>query len=201
MNLPLNKWLSVCLIVNTLLSPCLKSAQVSAPRASSRLKIIPLEGKDAINHIPTRSATAPVIEVRDENDRLVEGALVTFEITATGGAGATFSNGKIKHESISDYRGQAGVDGYTMNGVAGSFSIKITATHGERSGALFMSQTNSMKTAEALQSDQKRSRRKKWWIIGIAAAAAGAAAGVYLATRNGSDPVSVSTGPVVIGPR
>src|SRR5262245_10809123 len=44
------------------------------------LKIVVIEGEDAINIIQTNTAVKPVIEVRDRNDLPVAGALVLFSL-------------------------------------------------------------------------------------------------------------------------
>src|SRR5262245_52736389 len=56
--------------------------------AQAALEIVVIDGEDAVNVIQQRTATAPLVEVRDRNDNPVAGALVTFSIQ--GGQNATF---------------------------------------------------------------------------------------------------------------
>src|SRR5271157_3660596 len=49
-------------------------------QTAKSLKIVVLEGQDAVNYIPTRTVTPPVVEVRSERELPVEGATVTFEL-------------------------------------------------------------------------------------------------------------------------
>src|SRR5262245_34319878 len=44
------------------------------------LRIIVIEGEDAVNIIQQKTAVAPVVEVRDRNDQPVAGAIVNFAI-------------------------------------------------------------------------------------------------------------------------
>ena len=65
-----------------LLTPTSSWAQeTSGPKSNlvqeaGSLKIVVIEGEGALNNIRSRTATQPVVEVRDENDRPVEGAEV-----------------------------------------------------------------------------------------------------------------------------
>src|SRR3954469_2023735 len=65
-------------------APRLIAAQISG------LKIIVLEGEDAVNLIDKKTAVKPTVEVRDRNDLPVAGALIRFAIRSRA---ATFGNG------------------------------------------------------------------------------------------------------------
>lgn len=177
---------------------CVLPARAQQPQQppAQALRIIGLEGNGAINYIPIRTATAPVIEVRDQNDHPVEGAKVVFTLPSSG-PGAVFENNQTTYTTITDFRGQAGTKGYTGNDKPGKFVIDVTATYQDLTGRLVMTQVNSMELPPSL-TGEKSSRRRRWVWIGIAAAAA-TGVGVYFGTRDNSSPISVSTGPVVIG--
>ena len=148
--------------------------------------------------MPTRMANAPVVEIRDENDRPVEGAAVEFRLPVTG-AGATFEGGQTVQKTVTDYRGQAGVRGYAINDQPGRFVIEITALYQGRTGRFAMTQVNSAdQLPPELGGPAKRSSAWKWILLGVAAGA-GAGAGIYFATRSNPGPISVGTGPVTIG--
>ena len=51
------------------------------------LRIVVLEGEDAVNIIQQRTAVAPLVEVRDRNNLPVPGVAVTFTV---GGQSASF---------------------------------------------------------------------------------------------------------------
>lgn len=163
-------------------------------RAVQTLRIYALEGQNAVNYIPTGTATSPVVEVRDENDRPVDGAAIVFKLPVSG-AGASFANGAKTESAISDFRGQAGVKNYTINNIAGRFAIEVTATYGNATARLLIPQTNS-DSPELAQ--PAASQKKRWILLGIAAAA-GAGVGVYFGTRSSSSPITISAGSVVFG--
>ncbi|MEX2270277.1 MAG: hypothetical protein WD690_02310, partial [Vicinamibacterales bacterium] len=54
------------------------------------LRIVVIEGEDAVNVIQQKTAVAPVVEVRDQNGLPVPGAVVRFTI---GGGNASFTGG------------------------------------------------------------------------------------------------------------
>ena len=159
-----------------------------------RLRIIVLEGEGAVNHIPTRAATAPVVEIRDQNDQPLEGALVVFQLPASG-PGGTFAGGERLHKSITDARGQAGTRGLLINDQAGRFAIKATATFQDLVNTAMISQTNSLKAQSVTAS---RGRSKWLWVLIAAGAGAGGAV-YYTQSRSSRPPVSASMGPVVVG--
>src|SRR5512140_3245130 len=47
---------------------------------SAALRIVVVEGEDAVNIVQQKTAVAPVVEVRDRNDQPVAGAIVRFAI-------------------------------------------------------------------------------------------------------------------------
>ncbi len=156
------------------------------------LRVIALEGTNAVNNLPLMTVTPPVIEIRDESEKPIEGATVTFK-APTSGPGATF-DGAPSYTGLTDQRGQIGVPSYRVNGKPGRFSIAVTATHEGRSGMLLINQTNS-----ATEIAERKSGKRKWVLIGVAVGV-GAGVGIYLGTHGGSPtPISVGTGPVVIG--
>ena len=178
---------------------CLLAVPVAAqqPLPSQQLRIIPLEGQDAVNYMSIGVVTGPIIEVRDENDRPVEGATVTFRLPESGPS-ATVANNQKTQTTITDFRGQAGVTNYATNGVPGRFTIDITATHQGRTARFVMMQTNTSDALPPQPGEAKKSSAWKWVLLGIAAGA-GAGAGIYFGTRGNNSPISVSTGPIVVG--
>jgi hypothetical protein len=167
-------------------------------QSPQRLRIIPLEGQNAVNYIQIRTATAPVVEVRDENDRPVEGAAVEFKLPASG-PGATFEGGQTIQKAVTDYRGQAGAKGYTINDQPGRFIIDISAAYQGSTGRFVMTQVNSTgPLPPEFGGPAKRSSAWKWILLG-AGAAAGAGLGIYFGTHSDPGPISVGTGPVTIG--
>jgi hypothetical protein len=165
------------------------------------LKILVLTGAGATNSIPSRKATAPVVEVRDENDRPIENAAVVFEAPVSG-AGATFSKDRPILEVKTNSQGQAAPPEYRANEVVGAFVISVKASAGERAGNVEIHQINSLRAAPTPNAPQARFS-KKWIILGVVAGAAVAA--IVLVTARGSSAASappgitVSPGPITIG--
>ena len=74
------------LLIAASCSTAYAAQNASAP--SPGLKIVVIEGEDAINVIQQKTAVAPIVEVRDRNDQPVAGATVRFAIQ---GGRATFN--------------------------------------------------------------------------------------------------------------
>jgi hypothetical protein len=134
------------------------------------LKILVLSGAGAINSIPSRTSTTPVVEVRDENDRPIERADVVFEAPATG-AGATFSKDRPILEVKTNAEGQAAAAEYRPNEIAGAFVISVKVSAGERAGSVEIHQSNSLRAAPPPKA-AKSGISKTWIVLGIAAGAA-----------------------------
>lgn len=175
--------------------------QVSGPKSSlvqgpGSLKIVVVEGEGAINSIKSRTATQPVVEVRDENDKPVAGAAVVFQLPPAGPGGA-FHGWLHSQEVKSDAQGRAIASGLTPNDEEGRFSIKVTATEGSRTGTAVITETNSSKGTAQIATG--RSHTKLWVILGIVAAAA-IGGGVAASRSGGGTAAAVVTNPVVISP-
>lgn len=181
-NLPHLRPVLAFVLIPLLVQPVSAQAPATAAPAlpAVSLRVLVLEGANAINSIPNRSATFPVVEVRDENDLPVEGAEVVFELPATG-PGGTFPNQKRTFSGRTNVQGQVRAP-YLMNAEAGPFQIKATATIGARTGQTVIGQTHSMQTREEMSVKKKR-WYKDWRVWAIAGGAA--TAGIILGTRGG----------------
>lgn len=167
------------------------------------LKIVVLEGEGAVNNIRARSATAPVVEVRDENDKPVAGAEVVFQLPPAG-AGGVF-HGWMRTQTVrTDERGRAAASGYAPNDQAGRFNIKVTATLGNKTGSAVIAQSNVYRGGGAAPG--MSGGRAGWWKIALGVGTAGAVIGAVAATRgNGqtataaSRPITIVPGPITVG--
>lgn len=170
--------------------------------AAPGLKIVVLEGRNRINRLTEGIFAMPVVEVRDSNDRPIEGAQVTFLLNGGPGAGAMFRDGSLEKTFSTTAQGQAAAEGYVPNNVEGKFSIRIRAKYLEESIEIRLEQANSFQ----LQADADRKKSRAWrkwaWIGG--AVAAGAIVAVVL-TGGDSTPappsVIINPGPPVFGGR
>lgn len=118
------------------------TAKADAPQTvPAALRILVLEGGNAVNSIPLGRAVPPVVEVRDTNDFPVEGATVVFVLPETG-PGGTFPGNQTTLTTRTTSQGQATAP-FLINGVLGRFEIKVTATSSGRKGEATITQTNS----------------------------------------------------------
>lgn len=183
-------------------APAQQPAPQPAPEPPGILKIVVLEGEGAVNDIRRRSATAPVVEVRDESDKPVAGAEVVFQLPPAGPGGVFY--GWMRSQTVrSDAQGRAAASGYTPNDQAGRFNIKVTATLGNKRGSAVIAQSNAYRGGSAPGISGGRSGL---WKILVGLGATGAVIGAVAATRNGgsaapaaANPITITPGPITVG--
>ena len=122
------------------------SALVLAAQGRGGLKIVVVDGEDAVNIIQQKTAVAPVVEVRDRNDQPVAGALVTFSVR--GGKLASFAGGSPTVTVTTNAAGRAAAA--AINPLSsGGFQIQVQAAFQGQTAAAAIAQTNVMTAAEA----------------------------------------------------
>jgi hypothetical protein len=156
----------------TLLLPASPNAQ-SQP---APLRIVVIEGEDAVNVIQQKSAVSPVVEVRDRNDQPVAGAVVRFAVTK---GRATFSGARMLTVTT-DAAGRAAVTGLTPTG-SGALQISASATFsGQTAATVTITQTNVATLAEASTAGAGSGGGiGAGTITAVGAGAAGAVGGLY----------------------
>ena len=164
-----------------------------------------LEGEGAKNSIRSHTATAPVVEVKDADGKLLVGAEVVFQLPAVGPSG--IFNGWLKTQTVrTDDLGRASANGYSPNFEAGRFNLKVTATMGTQTGQVIIAQSNV--EGEGGKGGTAAAKSNTWkYVVGLGAAVA--VLGAVAATRNGSaaattpvTPVSITAGGITVaGPR
>jgi hypothetical protein len=170
------------LLLCALLSrPGLGQQTTPVPRAS--LRILVLEGEGAVNVPSLRIFTPPIVEVRDDNDRPVERAEVTFYLPAAG-PGAHFPNQELIKTVPTNSQGQAAALGFAPNSQLGNFRIRVTARFGTLTGEARINQSNAA-TLPAQKKEGLTSWRPSWWKLALLGAGGGTAAGIIAATRGG----------------
>src|SRR5688572_19729838 len=87
--------------------------QAPTPPMVSNLRIFILQGEGSVNSLKTGEITAPVVEVRGENERPIEGAEVVFRMPLTG-AGGMFAQQKTSYQTRTNSQGQAVASHYTL---------------------------------------------------------------------------------------
>lgn len=171
----------------------------TAQEPAGNLKIVVVQGENAVNSIRSKTATQPVVEVRDDSDKPVAAAEVVFRLPASG-PGGVFSGWLNYQVARTDDQGRATATGMVPNDQEGRFNIKVTATSGKRTGTAVIAQTNS----NASPATTSRSHTKLYIILGVVAV--GALAGGLAAHASGggstppvTTPVTISAGPVTVG--
>ena len=121
--------------------PDLRLRAQSPPAA---LRIVVIEGENAVNIVSQKTAVAPIVEVRDRNDQPVAGATVRFAIRA---GKATFG-GPRTLAVTTDGAGRAAATALTPTG-SGALQISATAAFQGQTAAVTIAQTNVMTAAAA----------------------------------------------------
>jgi hypothetical protein len=164
------------------------------------LKVLVLEGQRSINNTTRHIGIQPVVEVRDENDRPVEGAIVVFRLPPSG-AGGSFPGNSPTFRAGTNAQGQAGASGFVPNDQLGRFDIHVTATYQNLTGEATISQTNSPNTLARLAPTIKKRpfwRNKYVWIGAGAAVGVGIALALILGNSKSTTPVTITPGAVTI---
>jgi len=169
------------------------------------LRILVIEGEDAVNVVQQRSAVAPVVEVRDRNNLPVAGATVTFSI---GGPGATFAGGAQTLTVVTNAAGQAAAAGLTPV-APGVLQINATALFQGQAVTAAITQTNVATAAAGVGSASTAATGSgasgggiSGQTIALIGGAAAAAGGVAVATTGSTaEPpaLGISFTPVVTG--
>jgi hypothetical protein len=200
--------LRIPICLSLILALSCQAQQVSGPKSdlvqsSSGLKIVVVQGEGAENNVRTRSATQPVVEVRDEGDKPVPGAEVVFQLPPAG-PGGVFNGWMRTQTARTGPEGRAQANGFAPNDEEGRFNIRVTATSGTKTSNAIIAQTNTRGTGNG--GHHAKSNKKLWTIIAIVGVAA-LTGGIIAATRGGdsnssetvSIPVTISPGPVTVG--
>ncbi|MBE0656232.1 MAG: hypothetical protein IH602_01000 [Bryobacteraceae bacterium] len=166
--------------------------------STGALKILVLQGQNAINSLTSKTALSPVVQILDAVEQPVEGATVTFEVSPTG-PGGSFDGAPIATVKT-DFTGQA-TAALTPNDTPGSFSIKVTAVLGEQSAQLRIRQTNDRNAAIAMMPLPPKPWYKNWKKLAMIGGVAGAgiAATVILVNKDQTSTITIFPGSVTIG--
>lgn len=198
------------LAVAMAISPGLSGQQAAAVPgqpsrgASQAIHLLVLQGQNAINSLPSRTAADPAVQVLNYLDEPVEGVEVTFEV-APAGPGGVFENQKNSFTTRTDSRGQAAAV-FTPNTLPGAFTIRVIARLDNQTAEANIKQTNSA-TQESVEYSGRMEGRPwyknwKWWTVIAAGAGAGGYFG-YRAVHDSSGPniptISLTPGSINIG--
>jgi hypothetical protein len=178
-----------------------QAQQVSGPKSelvqTGGLKIVVVQGEGALNNVRTRSATQPVVEIRDDSDKPVPGAEVVFQLPPAG-PGGVFNGWMRTQTARTTADGRAETNGFSPNDEEGRFNIKVTATSGTKSTSAIISQVNTRNGATG-GGPQAKSRSGTWKVLGVLGAA-GLIGGIVAAKHGGGSSSTVTTVPITISP-
>jgi len=118
----------------------------AAQPATGPLRIVVIEGEGAVNIIQQKTAVAPIIEVRDQNNLPVGGVTVTF--TIQGGKTAVFAGGSQTLTVTTNAAGRA-VAAAVNPLSSGTVQIQAAAAFQGQTAAATITQTNVMTAAQA----------------------------------------------------
>ena len=149
--------LTPAIIFSATLVAVLSTAATPPPAAAAQpkpkaLRLVVIEGEDAVNIIQQKTAVAPIVEVRDENDLPVAGVPVTFTV-----AGNTASFAGAQTITVtSNAAGRAAATGFTPLG-SGSVQVNVSAAFQGQTATAAITQTNVATAAQAAQAGQSAS--------------------------------------------
>lgn len=152
----------------------------TSTQAPAKLNINVVEGAGAVNNIRTRAAREFAVEVDDENDKPVAGAVVTF-IAPNQGPGGAFAGDTQLLTVMSDKDGRAVAGSFRPNSAVGDYNLQVTAAYGGETATATISQSNRALAVAAA----KKSNKKVLILVAVAAAVA-VGAGAGLAGGHGS---------------
>ena len=114
-------------------------------QAATALRVVVIDGEDAVNVIQQKTSVAPVVEVRDRNDQPVAGAIVNFAIRS---GRATFGGARTLSVTT-NAAGRAVATGFAPTG-SGALQISATAAfQGQTAAAVTIAQTTVETAAQA----------------------------------------------------
>ena len=174
-----------------------QAADPSKP-APSNIVITVVEGSGARNSIGSKTAVAPIIQVRDAAGKPVANATVTFELPEKGPSGFFPGLAKTQKQSTNS-QGRAGTYGYVPNSEPGAVRIRVTAEKGSDRADAVIEQLNTLGDYDAGVAPAKR---RVWVLVGLIGAGVGAGIAVGMAKGGGGSstpndiwrPGSVSVG-------
>ena len=179
---------------------CLMTCVGTTNAQGQALKVVIVQGQGVINNVGNGSLQTLEVQIRDENDKPVSGANVTFLLPERG-PGGTFLGTYNKLNLATNDEGNAIANSFQPNLVQGRFQIHVIAAQGDRTGSGDISQTNVVQSKDLTPTGTasggiitrfksiKLSRRTKI----IAGVAVGAIVALAVTTGGGGSSTSVTS--------
>jgi membrane-bound inhibitor of C-type lysozyme len=162
------------------------------------LKIVVLEGEQAVNVVRKRTVVMPVVQVLDQSGKPVAGAEVTF-FAPGDGASVQFTDGSRSATITTDAEGKASpIGGVAIN--AGEFEYQVTALFHEQRATASIKQSNVTSQGTLAKSGSggtAHSSHLVWWVVGGVAAVA--AIGIGVGLGHGGSTAASSSSSATIG--
>jgi hypothetical protein len=163
----------------------------------AKLNVNVIAGAGAVNDVRQRAARDIAVEIDDENDHPVAGAMVTF-FAPNQGAGGSFVGDSHLLTVMTGSDGRAVAKDFRPNDVAGDYNIQVTAALGDEVANATISQSNQV-PAETHASRHSGMSGKKIGIIVAAGAAVAVGAAVGLSHGGSSTNSNSGTQTATIG--
>lgn len=187
-----------------------QTPQAPAAPTNESLIVVVVAGRNGTNILRPPSAAPPVIEVRDNADRPVAGAIVKFSAPESEPT-VKFPNGRSSYSLVTDLSGRAVVENMTPVGT-GKFQLDVTATYLDVYTTAMIRETNysthklamastSLDAANQVPSPVEHQGLSTGAKVGIIAGIAVVAAGVgaYFAFRGHGSTGTVAAGTPTVG--
>lgn len=187
------KLVSIGTAIAILAVPLIAAAQQAPrPAQTGALRIVVLEGEDAVNIIRQKTAVRPVVEVRDSNDLPVAGVAVRFAIqSGAGGGSASFGTQSVATVTTNT-AGRAVAP--QMQAIRnGAFRIDVQANYQGRVATTSITQTNYLTAADVPAGRSVRAGEPGSSATSGALSNAGTVAGIGAAAVGGTLAVKQST--------
>lgn len=172
--------------------PIAFQTQTPAPgqiATSAKLNINVIGGAGAINDVKQRMPRDITVEIDDENDHPVAGAMVTF-FAPNEGPGGSFVGDSHLLTVMTGSDGRAVAKDFRPNDVVGDYNIQVSVTLGDQVANATISQSNQAQAETHATKHSAMSGKKIGLIVAAGAAVAvGAALGL---SHGGSSPSNSS---------
>jgi hypothetical protein len=163
--------------------------QVAKPE---KLNINVIGGAGAVNDVKQRTPRDITVEIDDENDHPVPGAMVTF-FAPNDGPGGSFVGDSHLLTVMTGSDGRAVAKEFRPNDVVGDYKIQVSVSYGDQVASSTISQSNQA-AAEPPATKRSGMSGKKIGLIVAAGAAVAVGAALGLA-HGGSSPSGSSSTP------
>jgi hypothetical protein len=168
--------------------------QVAKP---AKLNINVIGGAGAINDVKQRTPRDITVEIDDENDHPVEGAMVTF-FAPNEGPGGSFVGDTHLLTVMTGSDGRAVAKDFRPNDIPGDYTIQVSVAFADQSASSTISQSNQV-SAEAPVTKRSGMSGKKIGLIVAAGAAVAVGAALGLSHGGSSTSNGSSGGTATVG--